>query len=139
MQTWKKHKALSWILAVATNENDDVKHPCTPPTQSFLYTRSQTCIHYRHSFCKNQSHKPHHRLNQSITMLRTYISRRTFTQAARLAEEKTFAQQAAEAAKKVAGAFKAEGSVGKECASAQYPLLSLLPSSACTYRASELT
>jgi len=54
-------------------------------------------------------------------MLRTYISRRTFTQAARLAEEKTFAQQAAEAAKKVAGAFKAEGSVGKECASAVPP------------------
>lgn len=48
-------------------------------------------------------------------MLRTYATRRTFTSVARLAKEKSFTEQAAEAAKKVAGAFKADGAIGKEC------------------------
>jgi len=49
-------------------------------------------------------------------MFRTAISRRTFTSAARLAkEEKTLTEAAADMAKKVAGAFKSDGKVGKEC------------------------
>jgi len=51
-----------------------------------------------------------------LNMFRTAISRRTFTSAARLAkEEKTLTEQAADMAKKVAGAFKSDGKIGKEC------------------------
>lgn len=57
-------------------------------------------------------------------MLRTYATRRTFTSVARLAKEKSFTEQAAEAAKKVAGAFKADGAIGKECTS-YFPVISV--------------
>jgi len=55
-------------------------------------------------------------------MFRTVVTRRTFTSAARLAkEEKTFTEQAADMAKKVAGAFKSDGAIGKECTPAPSP------------------
>jgi len=61
-------------------------------------------------------------------MFRTAISRRTFTSAARLAkEEKTLTEAAADMAKKVAGAFKSDGKVGKECTlTLTFPLCSQL-------------
>jgi len=48
-------------------------------------------------------------------MYRTIATRRTFHSVARLAKEKTLTEQAADMAKKVAGAFKSDGSIGKEC------------------------